>query len=347
MDRRELLGLLRWAATIVAAAPVSGLDSDEQERLSQALAVPSRVDAQVIDHIETMLLHCKRQEDALGPQAVLHTVLAQRRLVDTLLTECPDSLRPRLLSVYSSMSTSVGGYFLDLGDAARGMHYKDQARAAAQEARNTELAIYALCTMSYYASCQGKAHAGIDLAAAARNLTTKTNDHLLQACVAVEFGMAYAVDGQHKECMTEFDRALDGLAVPADRRCPESPVYWFHEGLVASHQSDCLLRLGKPAAAAASAERGLQLFDTSLISDMAYCTLHLGTARLHCGEVEEAARAIGDGALLASQSPSVRLTREVRAARARLEPWKDTRAVRELGERLRDVGYMGVRDVRL
>lgn len=339
VNRRELLRLLRWAATTLAVAHVSGLNTDEQERVARAIALPRRVDGQVIDHIETMLQHCKRQEDALGPQAVLQTVLAQRQLVDALLTQCPDSLRPRLLSVYSSMSTSVGGYLLDLGDAARGMHYKDQARAAAQEARNTELAIYALCTMSYYASCQGKAHAGIDLAAAAQNLATKTDDHLLQACVAVEFGMAYAVDGQHKECMTEFDRALAGLAVPAEQRCPESPVYWFHEGLVASLQSECLLRLSKPAEAAVSAERGLQLFDTSLISDMAYCTLHLGTARLHCGEIEEAARVIADGAVLASQSPSVRLTREVRAARVRLEPWKDIQAVRELDERLVGVGF--------
>jgi hypothetical protein len=334
VNRRELLRLLKWAATTFAAAHVSGLNPDEQERVAKAIAVPSRVDAQVIEHIESILQHCKRQEDALGPQAVLHTVLAQRQLVDALLRECPDSLRPRLLSVYSSMSTSVGGYFLDLGDAARGMHYKDQARAAAQEARNTELAIYALCTMSYYASLQGKAHTGIDLAAAAQNLTAQSDDHLLRACVAVEFGMAYAVDGQYGDCMAAFDRALDGLAIAEGQRSSESPVYWFHEGLVASLQSDCLLRLGRPAAAAASAERGLQLFDTSLISDMAFCTLHLGTARLRCGEVEEAARVIGDGAVLASQSPSVRLMREVRAARERLEPWRDTRAVRELDERV-------------
>ena len=72
--------------------------------------------------------------------------------------------------------------------------------------------------MSYYASVQGKAHTGIDLAAAAQNLTARTDDHLLRSCVAVEFGMAYAVDGQHKESMIEFDRALDGLAVPADQR---------------------------------------------------------------------------------------------------------------------------------
>jgi flagellar motor switch protein FliG len=79
MKRRELLQIPGRAATTVAASAVSSLDTEEQERLTQAIASPSRVDAQVIDHIEAILQHCKRQEDALGPQAVLHTVLAQRQ----------------------------------------------------------------------------------------------------------------------------------------------------------------------------------------------------------------------------------------------------------------------------
>jgi DNA-binding XRE family transcriptional regulator len=85
VNRRELLRLLRWAATTLAAAHVSGLNTDEQERLAKAIATPRRVDGPVIDHIETMLQHCKHQEDSLGPQAVLQTVLAQRNLVDSLL----------------------------------------------------------------------------------------------------------------------------------------------------------------------------------------------------------------------------------------------------------------------
>ncbi len=211
MNRRELLWLLGWAATVVAAAPVSGLDTDEQERLAQAIASPSRVDARVIDHIETMLSQCRRQEDTLGPHAVLATVLAQRQLVHALLAECSTVFRPRLLSVYSRMSSPAGTYFFDLDDAGNAMHYCDQAREAAQEARNTELAIHALCQMSYFASWQGKAHAGIDFAAAAQSLAGKTDDVLLQACAAERAGTAYAIDGQHKECMDEFDRAPAGL----------------------------------------------------------------------------------------------------------------------------------------
>jgi DNA-binding XRE family transcriptional regulator len=340
VDRRKLLGLLGWAAGIIAAAPVSNLDPDEQERLARAIALPSRVDGQIIDHIETMLQHCKRQEDALGPQAVLHTVLAQRQLVDALLTQCPDSLRPRLLSVYSSMSSSVGFYCFDLDDVDSAMRYCDQGRAAAQEARNTELAIYALCNMSYFASWQGKAHVGIDFAAAAQNLAGKTDDVLLQVCAGERAGTAYAIDGQYKDCMEEFDTARAGIVLVGNvdtfTESPESPAYWYHEGLIASQQSDCLIRLGRPREATAKASEGLQLFDDSFVGSLAFCTLRLGTAYLLSGEVEEAARVIGDGAVLTTQNRSVRLTGEVRAARSRLEPWRDTRAVRELDERWGD-----------
>jgi hypothetical protein len=100
------------------------------------------------------------------------------------------------------MSSSIGTYFFDLEDPASAMHYCDQAREAAQEARSTELAIYALCNMSYFTSWHRKAHAGIDFAAAAQSLASKTGDVLLQACAAERAASAYGTDGQYKQCMT-------------------------------------------------------------------------------------------------------------------------------------------------
>src|SRR5262249_17822788 len=136
-----------------------------------------------------------------------------------------------------------------------------------------------------------------------------------------------------------FDQALSGVAVPAGQQSPGSPVYWVNEGFIASKQSECLLRLGNSADAAMSAQRALQLVDSSFIHGLAYCTLRLGTARLLSGDIEEAAGVIGEGALLAARIRSTRLTREVRTARGRLEPWKDTSAVRELDERLVGCGF--------
>lgn len=338
MNRRKLLRLLGWAASIVAAAPVSGLDNDDQERPRKAIAVPSRVDGRVIDNIEALFRHCKLQEDALGSRIVLDTVLAQRGIIHALLKDCPDELRPRLLSVYSDMSTSIGYYFFELNDLTSAQYYCDQARVAAHDADNTELGIYALCEMSYFASWQGKAPAAIDLAASAESLLHKTDDPLMRVGVAQRSATAYAIDSQHKTCMVQLERAQATL-LSAGHVSVESPLYFYNEGYLASHKSECLLRLGKPQEAAASASAGLTLYDQSFVDGYAVCTLHLGNAYLQAGEIDEAAQVIGSAAALSAQTHSARLTKELRTTRVRLEPWRETQAVKELDERLVGVGF--------
>ncbi len=213
MNRRELLDLLGWAVgALLASLTVHELDAEEQERLARAIVSPSRVDHQVIDHLEAMFRHCKLQEDALGSRAVLPTALGQRNLVHDLLAECPENLRPRLLSVYSDMSTSIGYYYFELDDADSAKVYHEQARTAAHDAGSVELSIYALCEWSYTASWQGQAPAGLDLAAAAQSLVGKTQDPLMRVGAAQRAATAYAFDGQYKECMVELEKARDSLA---------------------------------------------------------------------------------------------------------------------------------------
>lgn len=334
MNRRELLQLLGWAIGTVAASPMVGaLDTEEQERLARAIVSSSRVDQQVIDHLEATLQYCKRQEDALGSRAVLNTVLAQRHLVSDLLRDCPAALRPRLLSVYSDMSSSVGFYFLELNDFDSAWHYYEKARAAAHDADNVELSIYALCRMSYTASWHGKPHTGIDLAAAAQSLANKTGDVLLRVDVADKAARAYATDGQYEVCIAECERAQGGLA-SAGQVCAESPAYWCNEGLLASEKSDYLLRLRKPQDAAASARAGLALFDKSFVGSLAFCTLFLGKAYLESGEIDEAARVVGDAIGSVAQTRSERLVKELRTTRGRMQPWQNTPAVKALDEQL-------------
>ncbi len=341
MDRRELLqllGLLGSAIAAVSASPVvKSLDIEEQERLARAIISPSRVDERVIGHIQSMLQDCKRQQDLLGSRAVLPTALGQQNLVCDLLAECPESLRPLLLSTYSDMSTSVGFYFFDLNEFDRAWYSFDQARAAAHDAGNTELGINALCHISFAACWQGKAHTAIDTTAAAKNLLVRTGDPLMSVYVADEAAKAYAIDGQHTACMVELEKAHASLAsieqVPA-----ESLVYWYNEGLLACEKSYCLLLLGKPQDAAVAASGGLELFDKSYVTSLASCMLFLGKAHLQSGEIEEAARVVGDAAELAARTRSVRLVTELRATRTRMQPWQGTPAVSTLDDQLRAYG---------
>lgn len=333
MNRREVLRLLGWAAAIVAASPMGGLDADDQQRLTQAIALPSRVDTQVIDSLEAMFGQCKRQEDALGSRLVLDTVLAQRRLIHRLLKDCPAPLRPRLLSVYSDMSTSIGYYFFELNDLNNARYFCEQARVAAHDAGDTGLSIYALCEMSYFASWQGKAPVAIDFAAAAESFLPKTDDPLMQVGVAQRAATAYATDGQYDRCMERLEKAQEKLA-SSGQVSVESSLYFYNEGYLASHKSECLLRLRRPQEAAASATAGLALYDKSFIDGYAVCNLHLGNAYLQAGEIDEAAQVISRAATLSVQTHSARLVKELRTARNQMEPWRQTRAVRELDERL-------------
>ncbi|HEV7831538.1 MAG TPA: hypothetical protein VGP04_22410, partial [Pseudonocardiaceae bacterium] len=97
MDRRVFLRALGWAATAVAGAPTfGGVGVDELARLERVVAGPHRVDGKIIATIDAVLSAARRQDDALGAQAALDTVLAQQSLARLLLAECPQHLRSRL-----------------------------------------------------------------------------------------------------------------------------------------------------------------------------------------------------------------------------------------------------------
>lgn len=343
MKRRGLLQLLgQLAAGSTMTSPAIGglrllgldtLNPDERDRVAQVILSPERVDKRVIGHIETILWACKQQDDTFGPQAVLNTVLDQALLVqDVLLPACPDQLRPRLLSLYSSLCSSAGWYLFDLDNVALAWEHFEKARKAAHEARHTELSVFTLCNMSYAAAWHGRTHTGLDLAASAQALAGKTGDTLVQVCVADHAAQAYAVDGQYDECMTELDKAQTVFTTAAGQAPPASLAYYYNAGFLANHRSDYLLRLGKFQQAVASARAGLALYDRSFARDFAFCTLHLGKALIQSQEIDEAAVVVGEAATLAAENRSTRLVKELQAARTALQPWWETQAVRELDE---------------
>jgi hypothetical protein len=338
MERRNFLQVLGWAATAAAAAPLIGLDADEQVRLGRAIAAPNRVDEGVITHIDAILTTAMRQDDALGPQAVLQTVLAQGNLARLMLTECPGKLRPRLLSVYGNLSTFAGWLFFDLNDFDSAWHYYQQGRSAAHEARNHELGIYALCEMSYVAAWQRKSSVAIDYAAAAQSLAAKIDDMRLRSYVADRAARVYAMDGQAESCVGALDQAEAHLTQSGRDLTPGSLVYFYNDGLLTNTKSKCRLQLGQPQETAAIARQALASVGTSFVRNRAFGKLYLGNACLASGETDEAAFVTAEVADLAMQNRSPRLLNELRVTRAKMEPWKDRAAVKDLDERLAAYG---------
>ncbi|MGH3686476.1 MAG: hypothetical protein ACRDSM_15795, partial [Pseudonocardiaceae bacterium] len=75
---------------------------------------------------------------------------------------------------------------------------------------------------------------------------------------------------------------------------------------------------------------------TPYVCDSAFCEVWLGHALVLSHDITEAARVLGDAATLAHLSP--RLTAELHAVRALLQPWASTQAVTTLDAQLHACG---------
>jgi tetratricopeptide (TPR) repeat protein len=329
MDRRNALRLLVWAGTAASVFPATV--GDEHERVASVLSRSSRVDAQTIEHIEAVLWHCRRQDHALGPQAVLTTVLAQRDLTRALVPDCPDALRPRMLSALSEASCQAGWLSFDLKQFDHAGYYYEDARALAHEAENTGLGAFVLCEMSYLATWQGKPRIGIDHAVAAGQWADRTDDVRLRAYTADVAARAYTADGQRDACVSAHT-----VLTTANDHAPSYSTY--DEAIHISIRGECHLKLGEAEPAVSYAQQSLDLLDRSSARDVAMTIVDLVEAYVQGTEIDEAARLLGDAGDIAAGHSSVRLNGRLEQARAAMQPWQDTAAVRALNERLAAYG---------
>ncbi|MGH3885667.1 MAG: hypothetical protein ACRDSZ_03695, partial [Pseudonocardiaceae bacterium] len=243
------------------------------------------------------------------------------------------------LSLHSDMAATIGGYLLDLDNHDRAQHYFRDARIAGHQAGNRVCAANALACTSLAAYLRGETCTAMDTAAAARNLAAHTDDALVKALADLRAAGAHALDGQHAACVDALARAREGLAAAVPG--VESPAYWVHSGQIESKLSECLVKLGRPREAVEAAQAAAGRFDPSFRGSYARCQVRLATALVLCEEIGEAARILGAAAGTASASPSPRLTADLRTARARLQPWAGTHAVKTLDAQLAAFGILG------
>jgi transcriptional regulator with XRE-family HTH domain len=329
LGRRDAIHL---AGSVLAAVSLSGLDPDECTRLAQAIQVPSRVDAQVINNVAVTLAYCKRLEDKLGPCQVLDTVLAQHRLVHRLLAgDCPDHLRKPLNLVDSNMASAIGIYLSDMGQPQVASRYFGHARKAAHDAGNSAYAAYAAASSSFTAFLRADTPTALDTAAAARSLAARTGDARLKALAEQMAADAYALDGQYGPSMAASTRAHEALTA-ANGDGSESPAYWVDHGMIDANLSTLLVLLGKPQQAVEAARTALTQFDRTYVRLHALCEIRLGHALVLSQEISEAAQVLGDAAAQAHLSP--RLTADLHTTRALMQPWHHTPALKTLDAQL-------------
>ncbi len=332
VGRRKAIALV---GSVLGAVGLSGLDPDEHLRIAQAVISPNRVDTQVVHNLAATLAYAKRLEDTLGPCQVLDTVMAQHRLVHHLLTdECPDRLRRALSLVDSTIASAIGGYLVDMSHPDQARSYLEHARRAAHDAGNTAYAAYAAANTSFAAFVRADTPTALDTAAAARSLAARTHDPQLKALAEQVAAAAYALDGQYGRSMAACDRAHD-LLTTTNRDRPESPAYYLHHSSIDNTRSLLLSRLGRPRQALDAANTALAHYDRTQCR-YTMCEVRLGHALILSKDIDEATRVLGHAATQAHLFP--RLTAELHATRALMQPWHNTPAVKTLDAKLEACG---------
>lgn len=336
LGRRDAIRLLGSVLTAVGL-PGLDLDPDEHVRIAQAVAVPNRVDAQVVNNLAATLTHCKRLEDTLGPCRVLDPIKAQHRLVGHLLTgNRPDKLVKPLRLVQSTIASTVGTCLVNMGQLEEASRYFAQARKSGHDAGNPASAAYAAANASFAAFLRSDTPTALDTAAAARSLAARTDDARLKALAEQMAAAAYSLDGQYGRCMSALARAHDVLADTSGCVPSESPAYWVHHGTLDSQRSTFLCLLGKPKQAVEAASNARDRFNRNFVGSWGRCQVRLAHALVLDKEITEAARILADAADLAHLGP--RLTQELHTVRALMNPWQHTPTVKTLDEQLHTCG---------
>ncbi|MFC6084404.1 hypothetical protein [Sphaerisporangium aureirubrum] len=346
MNRRDVLALIGAAATSAYAAPSPARpNAEETQRLTLAAADPSRVDEATVGHIESALRHCMRQEDALGPQAIVATVLAQQHLVTSLLSAGVDEhMRGKLLSLLADIRRCTAWMLFNLNDFRGADYYYAQARNAAHQGDDDAMCSMVLANWSQLASWRGDPRLGVEHALGAFAWGQRAGSKMLMAYASDVGARAYAAvvrrtpkserRKDHTRCFRLVDQAQRELAA-ADENDPAARLVPFYgEGQHLSTRAGCLLDTGDPAQALEVARTAAAGIDPSFVRNVAYIKLKTAQAHLALRHIDEACEELGEAARLARHNTSPRLVRSVVETREQLSPWQRTGSVAALDERL-------------
>lgn len=316
--------------------------------MTAAAAGTRRADPAVAAHAEAVLDHCMRQEDALGPQVVLDTVLAQQRLVTSLLAGASGGVHARLLSLLANICRFTGWVLYNLNDYDGAGYYYGQARAAAHEADDDTMCAMVLANWSQLATWAGDPRLGVEHALGAVAWGQRAGSRILVSYGCDVGARAYAAvvrrsargerRADHGQPMHSLEQAYHELDQAPDSDPGTGLAYFYDQGQYLATRTWCLLELGDPHRALATASQSLASADPAFVRNVALTRLALAGAYAQMGEPGNACEQITQAADLAGRNNSPRLIRVLTGSRQQLSPWDTSPDVASLDERLRTLG---------
>lgn len=334
--RRDMLGKLTAALAVATAAPLTEL-AGLTERASAAPLEVGRFDPATLAHCEAMMPNLRKQGDVLGASSTLPSALAYRRIAEQQAKAArTDVERDRAVAAYAELTQLTGWLCFNMGDYSSAQRLYDDARAAAHEARAVELVTYILCTMSHLATWQGKPRVGIDHAVAAAAWAEQSDSPYARAYAADVAVRALTADGQAARSKDTLDQEYAALQTALSGQGPrQSWWYFYDESFFWSTAAQNALKFHDTDQVLAVTDKALKLSDQGNLHNRSFRLLFRAEAFARQRSIGLACQTIIEAVELISVNSTRRIEQRVRQLRRGLDPWKRTRAVKELDQAIR------------
>jgi transcriptional regulator with XRE-family HTH domain len=333
MQRRAFLQHLgKMTGVAVASTAVA-----PAERLAAALRQPSRLDREIITELEHVTITLEGLESQVSPKALLGPVTGHLDAVTTLLQgSTRPSLRRQLCSIAGETAGLAGWLTWDLEDRKAAGAYFRTGIEAAGEADDRALGAYLVGSSCVQPAYRERPQARL------RRLEGHTHGFAradatpsTQAWLVTLEAEAHALAGDERATLRALDEAEAIMSRSADEATTRRPrVAFFNRAYLDGERGVALARLDKPQAAQDVLAAALASLDPEAMKTRPRLLTALATAHVRQGDIEEACQLGTDALALATQQEVAPNLQDVRKLRLELEPWRDSRPVRSLDERL-------------
>ncbi|MER5422097.1 hypothetical protein [Streptosporangium roseum] len=216
----------------------------------------------------------------------------------------------------------------------------NEGLAAAHELRAPALLAHMHGLLAYMSLYQKKPTVALDHAFAAEGWARESGNPLQRAATAIQIARVISSAKRDESALRLLDRATD-LADRGQGRATLPHLFWLTPDRVASYGTFCLMELKQSGRAISEASQRLAAMSPDSVRERGILQLEYANALIQKREIPEAAAMIGEAVQIVEGHSSARLTHSVRQARTRLQPWQDSKHVRDLDEQLRALSIVG------
>jgi transcriptional regulator with XRE-family HTH domain len=331
MRRRNFLG---GAGAIAATSVLAG------GMPAAAAALPPVSDRpEVFETCARLTATYRQMDNLLGPAAVYGQAMDHhKRLSSWMLQAHTSTDRRRLGQLVTDSGDLLAWLSCDLGRRDQAAVLYRQAAEAARALGDVSRQAYLVGRMSSNLLEMRQPDEGLLLAEAAERLAGTAATPLVRSWLAMIHAQAHASHGYDHACHADLDRAA-ALLERAAREPREDYIAFWDTARLHRSSGRALLKLGESKTTAVGEGRraldeALSMWPQRAVRDSAGLLTTAASARLVQGDIAETARLTGRAFDIASRTGSPRLLQEISGLRTRMRPYRHTRAVRELDEKL-------------